>query len=185
VPRHTFCLIVLLALPPFAAGSQDARVMPQPTVDGADGSAGSVAPDPVPVRARTTRRLVYSCATPTLVTFADRPCGAQPVLRELKVQSPARAAGAAPVVGAAASAPKAEPVHAAPRTAADASAQASARSSHEAIPSEQKQQEACRKLQARLDQVDAVMRAGYSAAQAGRLWDRWREAKSNLREARC
>jgi hypothetical protein len=43
----------------------------------------------------------------------------------------------------------------------------------------------CQKLQTSLDDVDARMRAGYSAREAGRLWQRWREAKAGLHEARC
>ena len=43
----------------------------------------------------------------------------------------------------------------------------------------------CQKLQATLDSLDSRMRTGYSAREAGRLWERWREAKARLREANC
>jgi hypothetical protein len=43
----------------------------------------------------------------------------------------------------------------------------------------------CQRLQEAVEALDAHMRNGYSAREAGRLWDRWREARSRLREARC
>ncbi len=43
----------------------------------------------------------------------------------------------------------------------------------------------CQKLQATLDSLDSRMRTGYSAREAGRLWERWREAKARLHEANC
>ena len=43
----------------------------------------------------------------------------------------------------------------------------------------------CQKTQATLDSLDSRMRAGYSAREAGRLWERWREAKARLHEGNC
>ena len=43
----------------------------------------------------------------------------------------------------------------------------------------------CQKLQAALDSLDSRMRAGYSAREAGSLWERWRDAKARLHEADC
>ena len=43
----------------------------------------------------------------------------------------------------------------------------------------------CERLQTALALVDDRMRAGYSAKESARLWERWREARSQLREARC
>jgi hypothetical protein len=34
-------------------------------------------------------------------------------------------------------------------------------------------------------ELDQVMRAGYSARESARLWERWREARARLREADC
>jgi hypothetical protein len=43
----------------------------------------------------------------------------------------------------------------------------------------------CQKLRAALDSLDSRMRAGYSAREAGSLWERWRDAKARLRAADC
>ena len=43
----------------------------------------------------------------------------------------------------------------------------------------------CQKLQAALDSLDSRMRAGYSASEAGSLWERWRDAKARLHAANC
>jgi hypothetical protein len=43
----------------------------------------------------------------------------------------------------------------------------------------------CQRLQATLDTLDSRMRTGYSAREAGRLWERWRETKARLRAADC
>ena len=48
-----------------------------------------------------------------------------------------------------------------------------------------KHAEKCRKLEAAVAAIDSRMRSGYSAREAGRLWDRWREAKARLQEADC
>ncbi len=76
------------------------RARQLPTVDGPPGGGGAVVLEPVKPRAQPTRRLVYSCVAPGLVTFSR-------------------------------------------------------------------------------------MRTGYSAREAGRLWDRWREAKARLHDADC
>jgi hypothetical protein len=47
------------------------------------------------------------------------------------------------------------------------------------------QAQTCERLARTLRDLDARMRAGYSAREAGRLWDRWRETRERLREAGC
>jgi hypothetical protein len=153
--------------------AQAAQVLPEPVVDPIAGSAGSVQPQPVQPRARTSRRLVYSCIEPGLVTYADRPCGHAASRRELKVRTPAVAAGAAPVVGAAAN------------PADDKRRVADARSDAAAARAAAERAEACQQLETAADEVDSRMRAGYPAREAGRLWERWREVRARLREARC
>jgi hypothetical protein len=44
---------------------------------------------------------------------------------------------------------------------------------------------ACTRLQRQLDDLNDRMRAGYSAREAGRLWQRWRDTKERLRTAKC
>jgi len=153
--------------------AHSAQVLPEPVVDAAVDGAGSVQPAPLQPRARTTRRLVYSCIEPGLVTYSDRPCSPVAVRRELKVLTPAVTAGEAPDVD------EANPGAAAQRRAAAAKADAiAARAAIERAAT-------CAKLEAAVDEVDSLMRAGYPAREAGRLWERWREARARLREARC
>ncbi len=186
MPRHSCFLLCLFSVSPLLAHAADAaavdtaaaaaRVLPQPAVD-IVGGAGSVSPEPLQPRAKPTRRLVYSCVAPALVTFADRPCGMQPVLRELVVQPGIRAGSAMPPIGDSRNRPRRH----------DPAAGGAAVGTRQADVADEttKHDDACRKLQTRLDQVDAQMRAGYAAAEAGRLWDRWRDAKQRLRENRC
>jgi len=145
-----------------------------PAVDSPTGGGGSVVLEPVKPRAQPTRRLVYSCVAPGLVTFSDRPCGPLSEVRELKVSTPApAAAGASPELGDAR-----EP-------SAATRGNSTGRDDFDADDVQEEHSATCQELQATLDSLDARMRTGYSAREAGRLWDRWREAKARLREANC
>lgn len=150
-----------------------AQVLPEPRVDTAADSAGSVRPQPVQPRARTTQRLVYSCIEPGLVTYSDRPCGPAATQRQLQVLTPASPAGEAPDVDRTNTA------------AADKRRAAAAKADASAVRAATERAETCERLEAAVDEVDSQMRAGYPAREAGRLWDRWREARARLREARC
>ena len=150
------------------------RARQLPIVDGPTGGGGAVVLEPVKPRAQPTRRLVYSCVAPGLVTFSDRPCGPLPEVRELKVGAPApAAAGASPQLRDAREPSAASRRNLAGREDVDPD---SAQEEHAAT---------CQKLQATLDSLDSRMRTGYSAREAGRLWDRWREAKARLHDADC
>ena len=145
-----------------------------PAVDSPTGGGGSVVLEPVKPRAQPTRRLVYSCVAPGLVTFSDRPCGPLLEVRELKVGVAApTAGGASPELGKAR-----EP-------SAPGRSNSPARENSDPDDGEVKHAAICQNLQAELDSLDSRMRTGYSAREAGRLWDRWREAKARLREANC
>ncbi len=157
---------------PTSVHAADALLLP--AVDSPAGGGGTVVLEPVKPRAQPTRRLVYSCVAPGLVTFSDRPCGPLSELRELKVSAPApTAAGASPELGDAREPSAASRRHSPGSEEVDAD---DAQEEHSAT---------CRNLQATLDSLDARMRAGYSAREAGRLWDRWRDAKARLHEANC
>jgi len=175
VPRPAIrLLLVSLTVLLQVAPSRAASTLLLPEVDAPTSGGGSVALEPVRQRAQPTRRLVYSCVTPGHVTFADRPCGPRHVVRELKVAAPTPAAnGAAPDLAKVrqAAQPNERPVPARENDGADTGADEHAT--------------ACRKLQATLDDVDSHMRAGYSAREAGRLWQRWRDARTALHEANC
>ncbi len=175
-PKPGFCLLAAAAAVAwqFATPALSAQVLPQPAVDTAVASAGSVIPEPVRERARPTTRLVYTCVTPGLVTFADRPCGPAARQRELKLDLPQPAA-------AGESSTIAEPTAAAAQARRDTAAKADVAAARAAAD----RTATCLRLEAALDEVDSQMRAGYPAREAGRLWERWRGARASLREARC
>jgi hypothetical protein len=151
-----------------------ASVLPLPAVDTPTGGGGTVVLEPVKQHAGPTRRLVFSCVTPGLVTFSDRPCGPVPEVRELKLDQPVpAAAGASPEVGKVVAQ---TPTNHRKTTERDNAGPAAA---------EAERVMTCQKLQAALDSVDSRMRAGYSAREAGGLWERWRDAKARLRAANC
>lgn len=173
--RHAVRLLLatqaMLLLP---TSMHAANTLLLPTVDTPAGGGGSVVLEPVKPRAQPTSRLVYSCVAPGLVTFSDRPCGPLPEVRELKVSAPAPAAtGAAPELGKAT-----EPAAAGRRNAPG-------RENADPDGGGTEDAATCQKLQATLDNLDSRMRTGYSAREAARLWERWREAKVRLREANC
>jgi hypothetical protein len=141
---------------------------------------GDAAPRPAP-----TRRRVFTCVTPGLTIFSDRPCGPLPDVRE--VHWPQGGAvpqsGSGPVVAARAdpersprgSRSSGEPSRTAARDRREDTAEREAR----------ERAAACERLEQAVQDLDQRLRAGYTAREAGRLWARWREAKERLRDARC
>jgi hypothetical protein len=111
-------------------------------------------------------RLVYICRDAATPVFSDRPCGAS--AHAWRVDLPRATAGAAPSTRAAAPAAATRPIV----------ARASRRDGAE--PADR-----CVRLEQQLATIDARMRNGYSAREAARLWQRWRDAKANLRAADC
>ena len=123
-----------------------------------------------PVRAPApgrTQRPVFVCRDAEAVTFADRPCGPVVEARALDIvePGPGQVASTARKAPTAATKPR---VQRAERIATPA-------------PGEGR----CGRLRDQLDALDDRMRAGYSAREAARLWNRWREVKAELRDARC
>lgn len=138
---------------------------------------GAVVLEPVPPREspRTWRRLVFTCTTPGLVIFSDRPCGPLPALHELKLTAPV----AAP--------PGANPNVTPPAPVASPHAASAVRERDDVHAPDvgARRAEACRRLADAVQALDARMRAGYSAREAARLWQRWRDMKNRLRTERC
>jgi hypothetical protein len=150
------------------------------------GGGDSVTLEPVPEsspRAPSTRRRVFTCVTPELVIFSDRPCGPLPDVRELRLTPatiPPPGAGPARAGSATTS------------TRGDRAAASTARTSDRAERDEdtarreaQERASACERLEQAVRDLDQRLRTGYSAREAGRLWARWREARERLRDARC
>jgi hypothetical protein len=176
VPRIDKRLLVATALLLIALAhrAHPAQVLPLPAVDAAHGDAGSVALEPGAARAAVSRRTIFTCVSPRLVIYSDRPCGPLAGTRELRTVTPPGGKGptTAPHPEAA---PVAAPV-AAPRKRNDSTAM---------IEPARAREPTCEQLEAAVTELDQVMRAGYSAREAARLWERWREARARQREADC
>jgi hypothetical protein len=172
VPRPAMRLLLLatpLLLAALPERAQAAQVLPLPAVDSPQGGGGAVVLDPAPVRAAVTRRVIFTCVTPQLVTYSDRPCGPLADTRQLRTVTPA-----GEEVRANTTRPQPRPEETRQRDdVAGSSEPARAR------------EQACARLEEDVAELDQRMRAGYSAREAGRLWERWREARARLRDADC
>jgi len=135
------------------------------------GEPATAPPEAASATRHRARRLVFSCFAGGIVVFSDRPCGPTATSRELRIDAPSDRGGRAVSL-----APERSPVSA--RAAPLASADANPVDTHTGAST-------CQRLQAAVDALAAHMRNGYSAKEAGRLWDRWREARARLREAHC
>jgi hypothetical protein len=141
----------------------------QPAASSADGRAVQL--EPVPTgHLQIAHRQIFVCRDRTIAVYADRPCGELAMRRELVLRIPDVSAGRAPTtepaLPAAATKPRPEP-EGAPR---DPKAEARAR---------------CKQLDKALETVNEHMRTGYSAREAPRLWQRWRDAQERLHDAGC
>lgn len=180
--RWTPCTLLLLACC-FSAFASEGSPRAHAEAGPMGGSGAAVLePVPEPKPPATLHRLVFSCVAPGLVTFSDRPCGPLPVMHEIKLLPPAPVrAGESPSVRAPKESASTRVVRAderreaAQRTAAEAQARAKV-SEHART---------CERLQEAVQTLDRRMRAGYSSAEAPRLWDRWRDAREKLRQADC
>lgn len=133
------------------------------------GSGQSVTLEPAPPPANPRRhRAVFVCQESGVPVFADRPCGSTTETRSLVVATP-------PPGAAASTTPPSPAASTRPRPAVP-------KSSTTAVPAPEN---ACAKLQRHLDELNDRMRAGYSAREAARLWQRWRDTKERLRTSRC
>jgi hypothetical protein len=113
-----------------------------------------------------TQRLVFSCRESTVVVFSDRPCSPAAERRTLEVVTP--------------------PAPGRPPTTAPAPSPATIRVvARDDKPVVDEHAETCRRLEAAVEKVDDRMRTGYSAREAPRLWQQWRDAKDRVREAHC
>jgi len=133
------------------------------------GSGESVLLEPAPPPANPRRqRAVFVCQQNGVPVYADRPCGAAAAERSLTVEAPSQGA-------AASTTPPAPRASTRPRRAGGRSVVGNA----PAVETK------CAALQQQLDELNDRMRAGYSAREAARLWQRWRDTRERLRTARC
>ncbi len=134
------------------------------------GGGGTVLLEPVPAKPATRRsRAIFVCGRARPVIFSDRPCGADFEERELKVEVPEPAAGR---VASTTPAPARAETRPRPKPALD-----------DDKPSAQ--DERCRALREEREKLDDHMRSGYTAREAARLWNRWRELNNEIFSARC
>ena len=144
------------------AASGPSRSPEEPFDPAADSQSSAIEPK-APPRAK---RLVYACREGATPTFSDRPCGEDEHRRLLQVPSPKPGGG--PSTQRAAAPATTRPI--------------AARTPRRVIPDPP---DRCARLEEQLASIDARMRQGYSAREAARLWQRWRDAKARLRAMRC
>lgn len=153
----------------FACLLNAAAATGEPPVAGPLGGGESVSLEPAPPPASPRRhRAVYVCQDSGVPVYTDRPCGTTIATRSLVVDAPRPGA-------AASTSPPAPRAATRPRT----------RTGKVAVPADPATEDRCARHQRRLDELNDRMRAGYSAREAARLWQQWRDAKQRLRTARC
>ncbi len=123
-----------------------------------------------PLRAAIDRP-VFVCRDATPVAYSDRPCGPLAEARVLRVHDPGP--GHAPSIEPA-------PSRAATRPETVRQAAKGAAGAQPAIADSR-----CRTLREERERLDDLMRAGYSAREAARLWNRWREVDAKIYASRC
>jgi hypothetical protein len=132
------------------------------------GGGASIVLEPAPaVPPARTVRPVFVCHDGAGVVFADRPCGQVLEARMLEVDE--RGAGEVFSI-----VPKPPAAAVRPRGTRERPARGPGSGDGR-----------CERLRSQLDAIDDRMRAGYSAREAARLWNRWREVKAQIHAARC
>lgn len=159
---------VCLLLPCSSTGAQSgpdaATASPAHALGGGGGVLIELAPPTEPSR---PKRRVYVCRDAGTPVFTDRPCGLSARVHDIPIAAPASggAVSLAPPKPAASTRPRAMPAPPA-----------------DAVTPEQAR---CAALRERLAAIDDQMRSGYSAREAARLWQRWRDARARLRAQHC
>ena len=158
------CWLALLAISPapLARAAADGDSSPAAAAE-MPPSAGTAAPG-----ATRRHRAVFVCEDGGVPEYSDRPCAIAGPSRAIVFETPA--AGAAFVTS--------PPV---PRAS---TRPAPARAAPQPVPREAGASR-CESLERQLGEVNSRMRAGYSAREAARLWQRWRNLKERLHAARC
>ena len=135
----------------------------------ATAAADTPAAAPTTAHATTRRhRAVFVCEDGGVPVYSDRPCAIASPSRAIAFETPAAGAtfSTSPPLPRASTRPA--PTRAAPQPAPRQSGASR-----------------CESLERQLGEVNSRMRAGYSAREAARLWQRWRGLKDRLHAARC
>jgi hypothetical protein len=133
------------------------------------GGGASVQLEPAPAAEKPLRsHAVFVCHALGHVIYSDRPCGPMAQQQVVKTSPPS--------AGQAASIAKAPP----PAATRPKPEQSPRQEATRATPSNR-----CSKLREQLEALDDRMRTGYSAREAARLWNRWRDLRSEIYAARC
>ena len=171
--RHlAFALAAWSATGAPTASSADADRPPANPV----GGGGTVILEPVAAPSvQRKQRTVFVCAQDGAPVYSDRPCGPIVAIRELDVTEPGP--GSRSESGQASSTLRAEPTATTRPLVQRAALEPSRR--------ERDESDRCNELHEQLEAVDDQMRAGYSARQAARLWNRWRDLKARIHASRC
>lgn len=157
---------LLLACP--GVGAQADPDAPHAALAQPLGGGGSVVLEPLPPPSSTRQqRKVYVCRDAGEPVFTDRPCGPSAAIHEVRfaLPGPGSTVSLSPPPPLATTRPRPMPA-----IAADTASPAGAR---------------CTALRERLATIDDQMRSGYSAREAARLWQKWRDARASLRAQRC
>ena len=137
------------------------------------GSATALEPLKISTRVRRIR-LIYTCHEDGAAVYSDRPCGEGATLRTIALAPPV-ATGNVPDTT--------------PRAAAATTRSQSDATGHSGEPAAREPAapapDRCSTLESQLREIDDRMRQGYSAREAARLWNRWREIKEDLHIAHC
>ena len=136
-----------------------------PIAAAADAAAAASREAPAATR---RQRAVFVCEAGGVPEYSDRPCADAGTSRAIVFETPA--AGAAFVTSPPAPRASTRP--------------APGRSAPQPVPRAAGTAR-CESLERQLGELNSRMRAGYSAREAARLWQRWRGLKDRLHAARC
>jgi hypothetical protein len=161
--------VASLATAGLACALQAGWATTDPPVANPLGNGESVTLEPAAPPANTHRqRAVFVCQEGGVPVYADRPCGSTVATRSVVIDAPRPGAAATTSPPTPRASVRPQPAPYRPATGPAAATEAK-----------------CRTLQRQVDELNDRMRAGYSAREAARLWQRWRDAKERLRQARC
>jgi len=161
-------MIGSLAAATSRAGTDAAEALTPANAGRTDRAGAAPAPPQTSPPVPTWRtRPIFVCGHAVPVIFSDRPCGTTAEARVLRVHDPGpgRAASVARAPTRETTRPRPEPQ--APEA--------------KHVESDER----CRKLRDERERLNDRMRAGYSAREAARLWNRWREVEAKIYAARC